>query len=63
MPGEINCSLHQGADPLRREGGRPEGVAATLLRTPGDSRDYLMADHNWMSLRVADELVQAWPWR
>ena len=35
----------------------PEGVAA-ICRVAGRSRDYLMADHNWIPLAVADEMVK-----
>jgi two-component system NtrC family sensor kinase len=57
MPGDINCILTKGLIPfVEREVG-PEGVAA-LCRAAGRSRDYLMADHNWLPLPLADELVR-----
>ena len=55
MPGEINCSYTKSLIPLvEREVGEA-GVAA-LLRTAGYSREYLMADHNWLPLPLADAL-------
>ncbi|HYB69956.1 MAG TPA: ATP-binding protein, partial [Candidatus Bathyarchaeia archaeon] len=35
----------------------PEGVAV-LCRAAGRSRDYLMADHNWLPLATANELIR-----
>ncbi|MGH7384899.1 MAG: ATP-binding protein, partial [Candidatus Rokuibacteriota bacterium] len=35
----------------------PEGVAA-ICRVAGRSRDYLMADHNWIPLAAAGEMVR-----
>jgi signal transduction histidine kinase len=35
----------------------PEGVAA-ICRVAGRSRDYLMADHNWIPVAVAGEIVK-----
>ncbi len=56
MPGEINCLFTKGLIPfLEKEVGR-EGAAA-LCRAAGRSREYLMADHNWLPLSLADELV------
>jgi signal transduction histidine kinase len=55
MPGEINCSYTKSLIPLvEREAGEA-GVAA-LLRTAGYSREYLIADHNWLPLPLADAL-------
>src|SRR6266545_265829 len=57
MPGGVNCIFTKVLIPfVEREVG-PEGVAA-ILRTAGRSRDYLVADHNWLSLPVANELVR-----
>jgi GAF domain-containing protein len=56
MPGEVNCIFTKGLIPLvEREVGQ-EGAAA-ICRVAGRSRDYLMADHNWIPLAVADEMV------
>jgi len=57
MPGEINCIFTKGLIPFVEKEGGPEGVAA-LCRAAGRSRDYLMADHNWLPLSVANELVR-----
>ena len=57
MPGEINCLFTKGLIPFVEKEGGPEGVAA-LCRAAGRSRDYLMADHNWLPLSVANELVR-----
>ncbi len=57
MPGEINCLFTKGLIPFVEKESGPEGVAA-LCRAAGRSRDYLMADHNWLSLSVANELVR-----
>jgi hypothetical protein len=57
MPGDINCLFTKGLIPFVEKGVGPEGVAA-LCRSAGRSREYLMADHNWLPLEVADELVR-----
>jgi two-component system NtrC family sensor kinase len=55
MPGEINCSYTKSLIPLvEREAG--EAAVAALLRTAGYSREYLIADHNWLPLPLADAL-------
>ena len=58
MPGDINCLLTKILVPfLEREVGLgPEGSAA-LCRAAGRSRDWLMTDHNWIPLALANELV------
>jgi signal transduction histidine kinase len=57
MPGEVNCIFTKVLIPfVEREVG-PEGVAA-VLRTAGRSREYLVADHNFLSLATANELVR-----
>jgi signal transduction histidine kinase len=57
MPARINCIFTKVLIPfVEREAG-PEGVAA-VLRTAGRSRDYLVADHNWLPVPVANELVR-----
>ena len=57
MPGTVNCIFTKVLIPfVEREVG-PEGVAA-ILRVAGRSRDYLVADHNWLPLPLANELVR-----
>ncbi|MBI2203500.1 MAG: GAF domain-containing protein [Candidatus Rokubacteria bacterium] len=57
MPAAINCIFTKVLIPfVEREVG-PEGVAA-ILRTAGRSRDYLVADHNFLPLATANELVR-----
>jgi len=57
MPPRVNCIFTKVLIPfVEREVG-PEGVAA-ILRTAGRSRDYLVADHNWLPLPLANELVR-----
>ena len=56
MP-DINCIFTKGLIPFVEKEAGPEGVAA-LCRTAGRSRDYLMADHNWLPLPVANEMVR-----
>jgi two-component system, NtrC family, sensor kinase len=57
MPGDINCIFTKGLIPFVEKEVGPDGVAA-LCRAAGRPRDYLMADHNWLSLSLADELVR-----
>jgi len=57
MPGEINCLFTKGLIPFVEKESGPEGVAA-LCRAARRPRDYLMADHNWLSLPVANEIVR-----
>ena len=57
MPGEVNCIFTKGLIPFVEKAVGPEGVAA-ICRVAGRSRDYLMADHNWIPLAVADEMVK-----
>jgi signal transduction histidine kinase len=58
MPGNtVNCIFTKVLIPfVEREVG-PEGVTA-ILRTAGRSRDYLVADHNWLPLPLANDLVR-----
>jgi signal transduction histidine kinase len=58
MPGEVNCVFTKGLIPFVEKEVGPEGVA-TICRLAGRSRDYLMADHNWIPLAVAGEMVKA----
>jgi two-component system NtrC family sensor kinase len=57
MPGEVNCIFTKGLIPFVEKGVGPAGVAA-LCQAAGRSRDYLMADHNWIPLSLANELVR-----
>ena len=57
MPGEVNCIFTKGLIPFVEKEVGPEGVAA-ICHIAGRSRDYLMADHNWLPLAVAGELVR-----
>ena len=57
MPGEINCLFTKGLIPFVEKEAGPEAVAR-LCRVAGRERDYLMADHNWLPLPVANELVR-----
>ncbi|HSL51937.1 MAG TPA: ATP-binding protein [Candidatus Deferrimicrobiaceae bacterium] len=57
MPGEINCLFTKGLIPFVEKEVGPEGGAA-LCRAAGRSREYLMADHNWLPLSLANELVR-----
>jgi signal transduction histidine kinase len=56
MPGDVNCIFTKVLIPFVEKEVGPEGVTA-ILRTAGRSRDYLVADHNWLSLSVATDLV------
>jgi signal transduction histidine kinase len=54
---EVNCLVTKVLVPfVEREVG-PDGLAA-LLKTAGRSREWLMADHNWISLDLANELMR-----
>jgi signal transduction histidine kinase len=57
VPGDINCIFTKGLIPFVEKEVGPEGGAA-LCRAAGRSREYLMADHNWLPLPVASELVR-----
>jgi len=57
MPGDINCIFTKGLIPFVEKEVGPEGVAA-VCRVAGRSRDYLMADHNWIPLALAGEMVK-----
>jgi len=57
VPGEINCLFTKGLIPFVEKEVGAEGVAA-ICQVAGRSRDYLMADHNWISLSVANEIVR-----
>jgi signal transduction histidine kinase len=57
VSGEINCLFTKGLIPFVEKEAGPEGVAR-LCRVVGRERDYLMADHNWLPLPVASEMVR-----
>src|SRR5205807_3482032 len=57
MPGDVNCIFTKVLIPFVEKEVGPEGVAA-VLRTAGRSREYLVADHNWLPLPLASELVR-----
>src|SRR5207245_10049693 len=57
MPGDVNCIFTKVLIPFVEKEVGPEGVAA-ILRTAGRSREYLVADHNWLPLPLANELVR-----
>jgi signal transduction histidine kinase len=53
----VSCILTKGLIPyVEREVG-PPGVAA-LVRTAGRSREYLMAEYNWLPFERADRLIR-----
>ena len=54
---DINCIFTKGLIPFVEKEAGPDGVAA-LCRTAGRPREYLMADHNWLPLPVANEMVR-----
>jgi signal transduction histidine kinase len=57
MPGEQNCIILKSLIPfVEREVG-PAGVDA-IVRAAGKPREWLIADHNWVSLSLANELVR-----
>src|SRR2546430_9596428 len=57
MPGDVNRIFTKVLIPFVEKEVGPEGVAA-VLRTVGRSREYLVADHNWLPLPLANELVR-----
>jgi signal transduction histidine kinase len=57
VPGDINCLFSKGLIPFVEKEVGPEGAAA-LCRAAGRSREYLMADHNWLPIAVANEMVR-----
>ena len=57
MPGEVNCIFTKVLIPyLERHVGRE--AVAEICRVAGRSREYLMADHNWLPLELTDELMR-----
>jgi signal transduction histidine kinase len=57
MPGDVNCIFTKVLIPFVEKEVGPAGVAA-VLRTARRSREYLVADHNWLPLPLANELVR-----
>ena len=57
MTGEVNCIVTKVLIPFVERNAGPEG-AASVCRAAGRSRDWLMADHNWIPLRLADDLIR-----
>jgi two-component system NtrC family sensor kinase len=57
MPGEQNCIFLKSLIPFVEQEIGPAGVEA-LVRTAGRPRDWLIADHNWVSQTLANELVR-----
>jgi signal transduction histidine kinase len=57
VPGEINCVYIKVLIPfVEREVGPEAG--ATVCRAAGRSRDYLMADHNWIPVDLSNRLMR-----
>ncbi len=57
MPGEVNCVFTKTLVPFVERDIGPAGVEA-ICRVAGRSREYLMADHNWISLDLANALMR-----
>jgi signal transduction histidine kinase len=56
-PGEVNCIFTKVLIPfVEREAGSE--AAAAICRAAGRSREWLMADHNWISLSLANDLMR-----
>jgi signal transduction histidine kinase len=57
MPGEINCIVTKVLIPFLERTVSPEAGAA-ICRAAGRSREYLMADHNWLPVTLVNELFR-----
>jgi len=57
VPGEYNCIFLKSLIPLVEQEVGPAGVEA-IVRTAGKPREWLIADHNWVSHSLANELVR-----
>ena len=57
MPGEVNCIVTKILIPYLERNVGPEAVAE-VCRVAARSREYLMADHNWISLDLAEALLR-----
>src|SRR5262245_5493002 len=56
MPGDMNCIFTKVLIPFVETEVGETGVAA-ILREAGHTREYLIADHNWIPLSLADRLA------
>jgi signal transduction histidine kinase len=56
-PGEVNCIFTKALIPFLERRVGPHAVEA-VCRAAGRSRDHLMADHNWIPLEVADDVMR-----
>jgi two-component system NtrC family sensor kinase len=57
MPGDVNCVFTKILIPFVERAAGPAGVEA-ICRAAGCSREHLMADHNWISLDLASDLMR-----
>src|SRR5262245_16292296 len=57
MTGEVNCLVTKVLLPFVEKHVGPEG-GAVICQAARRSREYLMADHNWISLELADDLMR-----
>src|SRR6266849_2042 len=57
MPGEVNCIFTKALIPFVEKEIGPDGVAQILM-VAGRPREYLIADHNWLPLALADRLAR-----
>jgi signal transduction histidine kinase len=57
MRGEVNCIFTKALLPFVEKEVGPDGAAAILM-TAGRPREYLIADHNWLPLDLADRLAR-----
>jgi signal transduction histidine kinase len=59
MPDDVNCIFTKVLIPfLEREVGLGARGTAEICRVAGRPRDYLMTDHNWLPLPLADRLIR-----
>jgi len=57
MPGDVNCIYTKVLIPYLERNVGPQATEV-VCRAAGRSRDYLMADHNWIPLDLANELMR-----
>ena len=57
LRGDVNCVFTKGLISFLERRVGPHAVEA-VCRAAGRSRDHLMADHNWIPLEVADDLMR-----
>src|SRR5262245_3224653 len=55
--GEVNCVFTKALIPFLERRVGPQAVEV-VCRAAGRSRDDLMADHNWIPLAIADDLMR-----